>query len=55
MQEAGTVNVQSAPGTTETLEMNEEFQILREVKHLKFYCSGSGSNSSLFLVLFSLK
>lgn len=35
--------------------MNEEFQILREVKHLEFYGSGSGFNSSLFLVLFSLK
>lgn len=55
MREARTVNVQSAPGTAETLEMNEEFQILREVKHFEFYCSGSGFNSSLFLVLFSLK
>lgn len=50
------MHVQSAPGTAETLEMNEEFQILREVKHLEFYCSGSGSDSgSLFsIVLFKV-
>lgn len=49
------MNTQSAPGRAETLEMNEEFQALREVKHLEFYCSESGCNSSLFLVLFSFK
>lgn len=49
------MDVQSAPGTAETPEVNEEFQILREVKHLEFYCSRSDFNSSLFAVLFSLK
>ena len=43
MREAGTTDVQSARGTAETLQMNEEFQILREVKHWSFIALGLAS------------